>query len=326
MHGIELTPEHDADRVVELAETAAGAGFDAILVACHYFNRDPFVVADRIARATDDVLVGPAAANPYETHPVTLASRVGTLAETSDDRALFGLGPGDRSTLSALGVERDSPLRRVLETMQVARRLFDGETVDHDGTVRAADAELTYDVGSVPIHVAAQGPHMTRMAGKYADGILFNGSHPADLSWARERVAEGVAERADGREDPELLAYASVSVDDDAESAREAARPPVAFIVGGAAPPVLDRHGIDSDAAATVSDRLEAGAFREAFGAVTPAMIDAFAAAGSSEAVAERLAGLLDHADGVLVGAPLGPDLDRGIELAADALDAATGR
>ncbi len=323
MHGIELTPEHPTERVVDLAETAESAGFEAVLVACHYFNRDPFVVADRIARATDDVLVGPAAANPYDAHPLGLASRVGTLAETSDGRALFGLGPGDRSTVADLGVERDSPLRRVLETMQVTRRLFDGETVDHDGVFQANGASLEFDVGQVPTYVAAQGPHMTRMAGKYGDGILFNGSHPDDLAWARDRVDEGVAERDDGVA-PELLAYASVSVADATDAAREAARPPVAFIAGGSAPPVLDRHGIDRAAAETVSEHLEAGEFRAAFDAVTPGMVDAFAAAGDVEAVAERLANLLEYADGILVGAPLGPDLDEAVGLAAAALERAT--
>jgi 5,10-methylenetetrahydromethanopterin reductase len=323
MHGIELTPEHPTERLVELASDAEREGFDAVLVASHYFNRDPFVVADRIACATDEVLVGPAAANPYDAHPVALASRVGTLAETSDGRALFGLGPGDRSTLADLGVDRDSPLRRVLETMQVSRRLFAGEAVDHDGTFRA-DAELEYDVGDVPVHVGAQGPHMTRMAGKYADGILFNGSHPADLSWARDRVEEGREERADDLPAPELLAYASVSVAADEDAAREAARPPVAFIVGGAAPPVLQRHGIDEAAAETVRDRLEGGDYTDAFDAVTPGMVDAFAAAGTPEAVGERLAALLEHADGLLLGSPLGPDLEAAVGLASEALALAT--
>jgi 5,10-methylenetetrahydromethanopterin reductase len=324
MHGIELTPEHPTERLTDLAVDAEAEGFGAVLVASHYFNRDPLVVADRIARATEDVLVGPAAANPYDAHPVSLASRVGTLAETSDGRALFGLGPGDRSTLSDLAVDRDRPLRRVLETMQVARRLFDGEAVDHDGTFGAAGAELEYDVGDVPVYVGAQGPHMTRMAGKYADGILFNGSHPADLAWARDRVAEGRDERDEGLDAPDLLAYASVSVAADEDAAREAARPPVAFITGGAAPPVLDRHGIDDDAAATVGQRLEDGDYRGAFDAVTPGMLDAFAAAGTPETVAERLAALLEHADGILVGAPLGPDLEAAVGLAGEALELAT--
>ncbi|MFB6218089.1 MAG: 5,10-methylenetetrahydromethanopterin reductase, partial [Halobacteriaceae archaeon] len=62
------------------------------------------------------------------------------------------------------------------------------------------------------------------------------------------------------------------------------------------------------------------GAFREAYGAVTPEMIDAFCAAGTPGEVADRLAALAAYADGVVVGSPLGPDPHAAVELAADAL------
>ncbi len=68
----------------------------------------------------------------------------------------------------------------------------------------------------------------------------------------------GLADRPDDRGEFESLAFASVSVAGD-EEAREAARPPVAFIVGGAAEPVLERHEIDREAASAVSDALERG-------------------------------------------------------------------
>ena len=321
MLGIELSLDRPVAEAVDLAVVAEDEGFDAVLGSCHYNNRDPFVTASRIAAATETVRVGPAAANPYETHPAALASRVTTLDEVSDGRALFGLGPGDRSTLANLGVERERPLRRVLETMQVARRLFDGERVDHDGTFEAVDAGLNYGVGDVPIYVGAQGPHMLRMAAKYADGVLLNASHPDDVAWAAERVKEGLAERDPDREDPEFVVYAGVSVAEDGVAARDVARQPVAFVVGGADEHVLDRHGIDADRAREVGAAVEAGEFEEAFDLVTPAMLDAFAVAGTPGDVVDRFDALLEHADGIVVGSPLGPDPAEGIRLAAEAID-----
>jgi 5,10-methylenetetrahydromethanopterin reductase len=324
MLGIELSLDRPVTEAVDLAVVAENEGFDAVLGSCHYNNRDPFVAASRIAAATESVRVGPAAANPYETHPVALASRVATLAEVSDGRALFGLGPGDRSTLANLGVERDRPLRRVLETMQVARRLFDGERVDHDGTFEAVDAGLNYDAGDVPIYVGAQGPHMLRMAAKYADGVLLNAAHPDDVAWAAERVGEGLDERDPDRGDLEFVVYAGVSVAEDAAAARTVARQPVAFVVGGAADPVLDRHGIDRDRANAVGAAVEAGEFEEAFDLVTPAMLGAFAVAGTPDDVADRFDALLEHADGIVVGSPLGPDPAEAIRLAGAAVDRST--
>lgn len=161
---------------------------------------------------------------------------------------------------------------------------------------------------------------MCRMAGKRADGLLYNGSHPADLSWARDRVAEGIGQ-ADGKtaDDFDLAAYASVSVGADGDAAREAARPPVAFVAAGSPPPVLDRHDIDHATADEIGDLIAEGSFTEAFERVTPEMIDAFCIAGTPDTAADRIEAVLDHADSLVVGSPLGPDLDAAVELAAEA-------
>ncbi|NHN61131.1 MULTISPECIES: 5,10-methylenetetrahydromethanopterin reductase [Halorussus] len=337
MRGIELTPEHPVDDLVAIGESAEAEGFDAVFASCHYNNRDPFVVLDRVAAATDDLLVGPGVANPYETHPVALASRVATLAEASGGRAVCGLGAGDRSTLANLGVEREKPLRRVLETMKVAQKLWAGERVDHDGTFRATDAGLNYadaigagrgdgdgGDGAIPVYVGAQGPHMIRMAAKHADGVLVNASHPDDFAWADEQVETGLAERPDERGDFDFAAYASVSVAEDEAAAREAARPPVAFIAAGAAPPVLDRHDLDRECAEEIGEAIEAGEFSAAFEAVTPAMLDAFCIAGTPETAAEKISEVLEYADSFVAGSPLGPDPREAVSLVAGAVDRAT--
>jgi 5,10-methylenetetrahydromethanopterin reductase len=319
MFGVELTPDRPVDRVAELGAAAEAAGYDALFVASHYNNRDPFAACARLAAETSGVRVGPGVVNPLETHPVRLASQVATVAEASGGRAVLGIGPGDPSTLRNLGLAEERGLRPVLEAFEVARRLWAGERVTHDGAFRADDAGLNFEPpGEIPVYVGGEGPHMCRMAGKRADGLLFNGSHPADLAWARERVDEGRAERADGAAF-DLAAYAAVSVAADADAAREAARPPVAFIAAGAAPPVLERHDLDPAAAEAIGEAISAGRFAEAFERVTPAMLDAFAAAGTVDDVATRLDALLEHADSVVVGSPIGPDVEAGIELAATA-------
>jgi 5,10-methylenetetrahydromethanopterin reductase len=320
LRGIELTPEIPVADVADLGAKAEREGFDAVFASCHYNNRDPFVALDRVAAATDEVRVGPGIANPYDTHPVKLASQVATLDEASDGRAMLGVGAGDKSTLSNLGVERDRPLRRVLETFKVAQDLWAGERVDHDGTFVARDAGLNYDAGEIPVYVGAQGPHMLRMAGKHADGVLVNASHPRDLSWAADRVAEGEADRVVGG-DVDVTAFASVSVAENVDDALAAARPPVAFIAAGAAPPVLDRHDIDSGRAEDIGSKIEAGEFSSAFELVTDAMLEAFCVTGDRKMVAEQLAAVSEHVDSVVAGSPLGPDRSTAVELLADAFD-----
>ena len=324
MLGIELTPEHDLHRLVDLGVQAEAAGYDAVYSTCHYNNRDPWAFLSQLATATESVRLGPGVANPYESHPVTLASRVATVDELSAGRAVFGLGPGDPSTLGNLGLADERGLRSVLEAFKTAQKLWAGERVDHDGTFDATDAGLNYEPpqgADIPVHVGGEGPHMCRMAAKHADGLLYNGSHPKDLAWAREQVDDGLSDRPDHRGDFDLIAYAAVSVAEEADAAREAARPPVAFIVGGAAPPVLKRHGIAPETATEIGDRISAGEFSAAFEQVTPAMIDAFCMAGTPETVRERAAAVAGHADGLVVGSPLGPNLEGAVDLAAEAVD-----
>lgn len=323
MIGIEITPEHPVDRVVELGVTAERAGFDTVFTSCHYNNRDPFVVLTRLARETSTVRLGPGVMNPYEIHPVRLASTMGTLAEVSDGRTVLGVGAGDHSTLRNLGLADKRGLRSVLETIKVTKRLWAGERVEHQGTFQAKNAGLNYTVEERPVYVGGEGPHMCRMAAKHADGLLFNGSHPDDVAWAREQVEHGLDERPSGRGAFDFAAYTSVSIAHDADAAHEAARPPVAFITAGASESVLKRHGIDTDRTATISEAISEGAFSTAFDAVTEPMIDAFCIAGTPETVAQQLRAVLKHADSVVVSAPLGPDLDTAIELAKTAVDRA---
>ena len=189
MFGIELTPEHPVGEVVDLGVRAEAEGYDTVFVSSHYNNRDPFAVLARLASETEAVRLGPGVVNPYERHPVTLASQTATVADQSGGRAVFGIGPGDPSTLTNLGLEDERGLRSVLEAFKVAQRLWDGERVSHDGTFTCEDAGLNFDVpGDVPVYVGGEGPHMCRMAGKHADGLLFNGSHPDDLAWARDQI------------------------------------------------------------------------------------------------------------------------------------------
>jgi 5,10-methylenetetrahydromethanopterin reductase len=320
--GVELTPDRPVGAVARLAARAEAAGFDVALSSCHYNNRDPFVALSRMAAATDDLHLGPGVANPYDVHPVKLAGQVATLEEVSGGRAVYGLGAGDAATLANLGVDRERPLRRVLEAFRVARTLWAGGRVDHDGTFAVDDAGLNFEPpGEIPVYVGAQGPDMLRMAAKHADGVLVNGAHPRDLAWASERIEEGLAARPPHHGPFETVAYAAVSVAEDPAAARQVARRPVAFIAAGAPPPVHQRHGLDADRADRIGDAIAAGEFGRADELVSDRMLDAFAVAGGPDDVAERVGDLRQHVDGVVAAAPLGPDVEAAVDLAGEALE-----
>ncbi|MGQ4554755.1 5,10-methylenetetrahydromethanopterin reductase [Halobellus sp. GM3] len=319
--GIELTPNAPPDRVATLGRAAETSGFDTAFVSCHYNNRDPFITLDRLANATEGIRIGPGVANPYDIHPVRIASQVATLAEVSDGRAVLGLGAGDPSTLQNLGLEWGRPLTRVRETIRVHRRLWAGERVDHDGTFRVQDAGLNYEAQQVPIFVGGQGPKMIQMAAEHADGVLVNASHPDDYAWAAEQVEIGLDARAESRGPFTFAAFASVSVDTDAAAARNAARKPVAFIAAGAPDEVIERHELDAGRTAEIGAAISAGEFDRAYELVTAGMLDAFCVAGAPSAVADQIASIREYTDAFVAASPLGPDRREAIELLGSVRD-----
>jgi 5,10-methylenetetrahydromethanopterin reductase len=78
---------------------------------------------------------------------------------------------------------------------------------------------------------------------------------------------------------------------------------------------VLDRHSIDRERASAIGDAISAGEFSAAFDQVTDQMLDAFCVAGTPKTVAEKLDTLLETADSVVIGSPVGPDIGDAITL-----------
>lgn len=66
----------------------------------------------------------------------------------------------------------------------------------------------------MPLHVAALGPLLLRLAGELADGVALNWCTAEHVTWSREQVAS--AATAAGRPVPALVEYIRTSVDTDA--------------------------------------------------------------------------------------------------------------
>ncbi len=318
--GVELTPDGPIRAVADLAERAESAGIDTAFVSSHFNNRDAFLALDRIASRTETIRLGPGVANPYDRHPVSLASATATLGEASDGRAVLGLGAGDRSTLRKLGIERDRPVERVEATLEVCRDLWRGEQVSTGKPLEIEAARLSYETGHIPVYLGGQGPRMVRLAARRADGLLANGAHPRDYALMQRAVDRGLENRDADNGEFTFAAFASVSIATERTAAIAAARPPVAFIVAGAPDAAMRRHDLEQERVERIRTSLAAGEHPTAYDAVSKAMIDAFCVAGTPDEVANRIERLREYADAFVAGSPLGPDRAEAIELLADVL------
>jgi 5,10-methylenetetrahydromethanopterin reductase len=210
---------------VGYARLADAAGFDSV-----WLNEDPegwdaFAVLGALARETAQVRLGTGVTNPIHRHPNLIAASVATLDRLSDGRAFLGIGRGQPEWYArALGIASHSPLALLAETFDLLHQWW---TPPHkasaDGPLAVREWERSVVPGGrPPIYLAAVGPKALDLAGRQADGVLFNElASPEYLADAISRVRRSAA--AAGR-DPGALAFfvnPAVYVTDDPEPVLE---------------------------------------------------------------------------------------------------------
>lgn len=323
--GIEFLPAKKVEKLVNHAKLAEEAGVDYIWVTDHYNNRNVYVTLTAMAYATSKVKLGTGITNPYVINPCWTAAAIATINEISNGRAVLGLGAGDKITLESIGIKWAKPLTTMTEAIEIIRKLLDGERVSYTGKVfNVASAKLNFKPKTrIPIYVGAQAPKMLALAGRVADGVLINASHPIDFEYALKHVKEGLDQREAKPEFFDTVAYTSMSIDEDEAKAKDAAKIVVAFIVAGSPEIVLERHEIDKAKASEISEAIGKGDFGKALSLVDDKMLNEFCIAGTPKQVIERVEELRKAGvTQVVAGSPIGPDVEKSIKLYGEIIKA----
>ncbi|MDX6218118.1 MAG: hypothetical protein QOG99_3702 [Frankiales bacterium] len=136
-------------------------------------------------------------------HPVPLAKRVATLAALSGGRVRLCIGMGwMREELAACGAPFEARGRRADEQIEVLRKLWSGEPVDHDGEFFSFHQAICRPAGQVPIHVGGHTVAAARRAGRLGDGLQPLGVAGDDL---RRLIDEMHGAASDAGRDPAAL-------------------------------------------------------------------------------------------------------------------------
>jgi alkanesulfonate monooxygenase SsuD/methylene tetrahydromethanopterin reductase-like flavin-dependent oxidoreductase (luciferase family) len=124
--------------------------------------------------------MGPVAVNPYDTHPVRLATSLLTLNQYARGRARIVVGGGGEA-LMALSLKPDRRPRAVGECVQILKGANCERPFSFDGQLfRVKDYHPCWATApKPPIHVAANKPQMLRMAARHADGVMLSDLPPA---------------------------------------------------------------------------------------------------------------------------------------------------
>ncbi|UTB33485.1 MAG: 5,10-methylenetetrahydromethanopterin reductase [Methanobacterium sp. ERen5] len=316
--GIEFVPNEPIDKIVKLVKLAEDVGFEYAWITDHYNNKNVYETLALIAEGTETIKMGPGVTNPYVRSPAITAAAVATLDELSNGRATLGIGPGDKATFDALGIEWTKPVSTIKDAIAMMSTLMAGEKTESGaqlGGVKSVQEK-------VPIYMGAQGPMMLKTAGGFSDGALINASNPKDFEAAVPLIKQGAEEAGKSISDVDVAAYTCCSIDDDAGKALGAAKIVVAFIAAGSPPPVFERHGLPTDTGAKFGGMLAKGDFGGAIGAVDDALMEAFSVVGTPKEFVPKIEALADM--GVtqyVAGSPIGPNKEKSIKLLGEVID-----
>jgi len=172
--------------LLALAEEAQDAGFQAIKSSDHFHpwsdqnSQSGFAWSWLgAAMARTHVPFGTITAPGYRYHPAIVAQAIATLAEMFPNRFWAALGTGQAINEAMTGLqwpEKSERNTRLLECVDIIRRLLAGETVTHRGRVTVIEAKLYSRPSSIPpLLGAAVTPETARVAAGWADGLLTTG-------------------------------------------------------------------------------------------------------------------------------------------------------
>lgn len=300
--------------LVRAAERAEAAGFHSVWST--ELHHTAFVPLAAAAMRTTRIRLGTGIALAFVRSPLITTLTALDLDELSGGRTILGLGTGvERLNERWHNVRFGAAAPHMRETVELVRLflrgVYTGEPLRfrgeyHDIEVRGYQRPGRPVRERLPIYIAAVGPAMTRLAGEIGDGWLSHElNSPRYLTETIWPNLQRGLERA-RRERGQITLCASLlcAPSQDRALARRAAAAQIAFYASVRTyASFFAFHGF-ADEAARIQERFRAGDRDGMLAAVSEAMIDCFAAAGTPDEVRRALGRYNEVADIVKLSAP----------------------
>ncbi|GAA1920344.1 LLM class flavin-dependent oxidoreductase [Nocardioides lentus] len=216
----------DVAYLTQVARAAEDNGFEAALTPTGAWCEDAWLSTAMLAQ-TSERLKFLVAFRPGLLSPFVAAQMAGTFQNLSGGRLLLNVVTGGESHEQRMFgdfLDKDARYARCGEFLDIVTRLWDGETVDHDGEhLRVEGATL----GQIPsprpdIYFGGSSPAAGEVAARYADVYLTWGEPPEavaeKIAWIRGLAAE------QGREVRFGIRMHTITRDTSAEAWAEAQR------------------------------------------------------------------------------------------------------
>lgn len=215
---------NDAERFAPLVDALEALRFDSLWLSEKVTDEcpDPVVALSFAAGRTTRLKLGTSVLVLPGRNPMLVAKELATLDRISGGRLLpaFGLGQVDPGEQQAFGVERGERASRFDEMLDLLRRFWSGESVDHEGRwYRYESAVVRPRPVQEPLELWLGGiaPSELRRCGRVGDGWLPSFCTPEDVAAGRpeiERIAAEAGRAIDEEHFGALIPYATAGVPD----------------------------------------------------------------------------------------------------------------
>lgn len=233
-----------------MARRADEAGYDAVWVGDSIVAKprlDAITTLAYLAGITRSVRLGTAVLLPALRHPVVLAHQLANVDQISRGRLVLGLGvgwslPSAEKEWAACGADHKARVRRLEEHIDVWKKLWTGQPVNHQGhdlaLVDHTVGPLPWRAEGPPILITAGNrgellPAQLERLGRLGDGIITTYVHVEEIPVIRDRCLEAMARHGRSVGEFPLVVYTTVRLDDDVATAKRVTSEFLATYYGG---------------------------------------------------------------------------------------------
>lgn len=311
-----------------LAAQAEAYGFDGVTVYNDMLYQPAWLPLLEIARATRCVRIGPAAVNPFTTHPMNIAAEIALIDEMAQGRAYLGMARG--SWLEYVGIQPQQAVTALREALECVRHLLRRDPAPYPGKIYpiAGGDTLRWEIArpDIPFLLGSWGPKTIQACAHLIHEVKIGGSANPDVI-APYRAIINAAAAAKSRNGTAIgiVVGAVTVVDEDGAAARAQARREAALYL----PVVADLDpslSLDPELMSRLRAAADRYAYDEAAALISDDLLRRFAFAGAPDQVAEHAAAVFaGGASRVEFGTPHGLTPQTGLRLLGERVLPALG-
>lgn len=226
---VNAAPVIDPEFVKELARKAEQGGLHSFwtIDRIAYDNLEPLTVLAAVAGATERIRLGTSVLLSALRHPTLLAKIIASIDFLSNGRVTLGMGFGSRENdFAAVEIPWEHRGGRAEESLKIMKRLWTGESFDHNGKFYRINAmpfgPKPIQTPHPPIWMGGSAENALKRAGRLADGYICGSSAVRNFNAVWDKISSYAS--AAGR-DPGSIAKAGLTfmaLNDDTSKAIDA--------------------------------------------------------------------------------------------------------